>query len=312
MLPQRVCRLAIVATFAAMPWLSANAGAGTSETSDADKTERSEAETEAVSITVRPQAGHLQVVTGTVRQGGVPVVLVRSDLPGEPWWVQGKPQQSGRNGFSAKAIFGSARTAAGAKFRVVTILAGPADGPFRTGQQLNELPDLPASNQLVVTLTKTGRPIIAATRVEPPLVDDAKKGEDEKEEPRLAELLSPKNGDNVERVTVVKGRIDKGYIPIVLARPLVRDSVWWVQKLVEPDKKGEFELKVVFGSDKTPPGMRFRLVVLAVATKEKVAEFKPGAAVAELPKTIPASREVVVTLRGSEKPVPTATEAAGK
>jgi hypothetical protein len=299
MLPQRVSLLAIVATFAALPWLAAGAG---------------ENETAAVSIEVRPQAGRLQVVTGTLREGGVPVVLVRSDMPGEPWWVQGEPLQTGRGGFSAKAVFGSARTVAGAKFRVVTILAGPADGPFRTGQQIEELPDLPASNQLVVTLTKTGKPIIAATRVEAPRVGDAKdddedKDEADKDEPRLAELLSPKNSDNVGRVTVVKGRIDKGYIPIVLARPLVKGSVWWVQKLVEPDKKGEFDLKVVFGSNKTPQGTRFRLAVLAVATKEKAAEFKPGVAVRELPKTVPASREVVVTLRRPEKPVPTSSDA---
>ena len=288
MLPLRVSVLAILATFAAMPWLAAGA---------------TKTKTDPVTIDVRPQAGRLQLVTGTLREGGVPVVLVRSDMPGEPWWVQGEPTPTGRSGFAAKAVFGSAKTPAGAKFRVVVMLAGPDDGPYRTGQQLKELPDLPLSNQLVVTLTTTGKPAVAVTLPDAPkgLVDIDDK--DDKDEPRVAELLSPENADNVERVTVVKGRIDKGYFPVILARPLVKGSVWWVQKNVAADKKGEFDLKVVFGSDRTPQGTRFRLVVLAIATKEKLAEFKPGVAVKELPKTIPASREVVVTLR---RPVKTA------
>ena len=90
--------------------------------------------------------------------------------------------------------------------------------------------------------------------------------------------------------------------------PLVKGSVWWVQKHVEPDKKGEFNQKVVFGSDKTPQGTRFRLAVLAVETKEKAAEFKPGDAMRELPTAIPISREVIVTLRRIEKPASTSTE----
>jgi len=243
----------------------------------------------------------MQIVTATLRGGGVPVFLVRSDLPGESWWVQAKSESTGTNGFAAKAVFGSARAKVGEKFRVVTILAGPKDGPFQTGQQIKELPDLPTSNQLLVTLTTTGIPTIAAARSEK---------EDDSDEPRLAEILSPNNGDNVERVTIIKARIDKGYIPIVLARPLVKGSVWWVQKGVEPDKKGEFNLKAVFGSDRTPQGTRFRLAVLAVATKEKTAEFKPGVAVRELPKNVPASREVIVTLRRAVKPTPVPTEAS--
>lgn len=296
MLPVRVSVLAIVAAFAAMPWLAAGA-----------------TKSDSVTIDVRPQAGRLQLVTGTLRAGGVPVVLVRSDMPGEPWWVQGEPVPTGRSGFAAKAVFGSARTPAGAKFRVVVMLTDP-DGPYRTGQQLKELPDLPLSNQLVITLTTTGKPSVAVTLPDAPkgIVDaDA----DDKDEPRVAEFLSPENGDNVERVTVVEGRIDKGYFPVILARPLVKGSVWWVQKNVEADKKGEFDLKVVFGSDKTPQGTRFRLVVLAIETKEKLAEFKPGAAVKDLPKTIPASREVVVTLRRPEKkstPIPAPAAATAK
>lgn len=292
MLPIRVTFAAILATFAAMPWLAAGATI-----------------TDPVTIDVRPQAGRLQLVTGTLREGGVPVVLVRSDLPGEPWWVQGEATPTTKNGFAAKAVFGSARTPAGAKFRVVTMLAGPEDGPFRTGQQLKELPDLPLSNQLVITLTKTGRPSVAVTIPEAPA---GITGKEDKDEPRVAEFLSPKNGDDVDRVTVVKGRIEKGLTPIILARPLVKGSVWWVQKHVEPDKKGEFDLKVVFGSEKTPQGTRFRLVVLGVETEAKVKELKPGMAVKELPKSIPASREVVFTLRRPEKTPTTNTAKATK
>ena len=180
------------------------------------------------------------------------------------------------------------------------LLAGPTDGPFRKGQQLKELPDLPVSNRLVITLTKTGKPNVAVTLPDPPagITTGVDKDEDE---PRVAKFLSPKNGDNVERVTVVNGRIDKGFTPIVLARPLAKGSVWWVQKSVEVDKKGEFSLKVVFGSEKTPQGTRFRLVVLGVESEEKAREFKAGMALKELPKSIAASREVVFTLRRPAK-----------
>ena len=113
-----------------------------------------------------PRAGRLQLVTGTVSAAGVPVVLVRSDAPNEPWWVQGKAVPTGARGFSSKAVFGSAITRPGAKFRVITILVDPAKTQYSTGQVLKELPDVPMSDQLLITVVKTGNPHVSIVRAD--------------------------------------------------------------------------------------------------------------------------------------------------
>ena len=61
----------------------------------------------AVEIQISTHVGRIQEVTGRVRAKGEPVLLVRADLPNEPWWVQGKPTPTAKDRFKAKAIFGN-------------------------------------------------------------------------------------------------------------------------------------------------------------------------------------------------------------
>ncbi len=234
------------------------------------------------------QAGRLQLVTGSVNAPGLPVILVKPDLPNEPWWVQGLAVPAGPSGFAAKAVFGSAATLPGTKFRVIAILTDPTTKTYVTGEVIKELPEVPMSEQLLITLVKTGTPHVAILRA----------GSDEPEEqPRLAEITSPKTSANVARVAELKGRIQTGYHPVVLVRPLADDSVWYVQKTPELNKTGEFTLEVVLGNSQTKQGQRFRIIVLAVPSKEAASRLKVGSVVRKLPDGTGVSKETVVTLR---------------
>ena len=234
------------------------------------------------------QAGRLQLVTGTLSAPGLPVILVKPDLPNEPWWVQGQAVPAGPRGFSAKAVFGSASTLPGTKFRVIAILTDPKVKRYVTGQVIKELPEVPMSDQLLITLVKTGTPPVAVVRA----------GSDEPvEQPRLAEITSPKNSANVPRVAELNGRIQTGYHPVVLVRPLVDNSVWYVQRSPELNEAGEFTLNVVLGNSQTKQGQRFRIIVLAAPSKEAANKLKVGAAVRKIPDGEGVSKETVVTLR---------------
>jgi hypothetical protein len=264
----------------------------------------SAAETDSpVSIRIaNPQAGRLQLVTGTVNAPGIPVVLVKPDIPNEPWWVQGQATPSGPRGFSAKAIFGSATTLPGTKFRVIAILVDRSKEAYATGQIIKELPDVPMSDQLLITLVKSGTPPVGIIRAG---------SEEPEEQRRLAEITSPGNGSDVARVTEVKGRIQKPYHPVVLVRPLAAESAWYVQKAPELSKDGEFSLKVVFGNRQTKQGRRFRVIVLALPSKEAAAKLKVGTIIRKLPAGEGVLKEAVVTFREGPSKVNPETQAAG-
>lgn len=235
-----------------------------------------------------PRVGRLQLVTGAVNAPGLPVVLVKPDISNEPWWVQGQAVPAGPKGFSAKVIFGSVATLPGTRFRVVSILVDPSRERYETGQIMKELPDVPMSDQLLISIVKSGTPHIGIIR--------AGSGEPE-EPPRLAEITSPVNGSEVNRVTEIKGRIQAGYQPVVLVRPLADDSVWYVQKEPELSDDGEFSLDVVFGNTQTKQGQRFRVLVLALPSKGSPAKLKLGTIMCKLPVGEGVSKDAVVTLR---------------
>jgi hypothetical protein len=254
-----------------------------------------------VSIQIaNPQAGRLQLVAATVRAPGIPVVLVKPDIPNEPWWVQGQATPSGPQGFSAKAIFGSATTLPGTKFRVIAILLDRSQEAYATGQTIKDLPNVPMSDQLLITLVKAGTPPVGIIRAG---------SEEPEEQPRLAEITSPGNGSDVARVTEVKGRIQKAYLPVVLVRPLAAESVWYVQKAPELSDEGEFSLKVVFGNSQTKQGQRFRVIVLALPSREAAAKLKVGTIIRKLPEGEDVSKEAVVTFREAPSKANTETQA---
>lgn len=261
-------------------------------------------------IQISTHVGRIQQVTGRVRAKGQPVVLVRADQANEPWWVQGKPTPAGRDKFTAKAIFGNSRSPVGARFRVLVILVDPkvALSNYPTGQVIRKLPDVPRSREMLVTMPRTGRPVIRAV---PSKKDSGKPKTKKKEadENPPVEFTSPKTGSTVRQTAELTGKVQPGFTPVLLVRPLAKDSVWWIQKPIRVGKTGEFSSKVVIGSQRTAEGTRFRIVALAVPgsdSKEKAAtpgsadeqvRFIPGDFLRKLPDDMAASKELVLTLR---------------
>jgi hypothetical protein len=260
---------------------------------------------EFIEMQVSSAVGRLQQVAGRVSAPGRPVILVRADLPNEPWWVQGQPVPVGQDGFTAKAIFGSTKSQVGTRFRIVTILV-PSNTPatdYRTGQIIRELPDVPRSRELLVTLGRAGRPVIALAPKEGATTSG--RTEPEPREKAPVEFTSPKTGESVRQIAELAGKIKDGFTPVVLIRPLAKGSVWWIQKPVKLEKSGEFTAKIVVGNSRTAEGTRFRIVALAVPTKTSrkataTDEFKPGEFLKELPEDTAASEELVLTLRRTD------------
>ena len=93
-----------------------------------------------------PREGHPvaqieDVIAGTNARGW-PVVLVRSDLPDDLWWVQ---QGVGiqRNTFAARVNFGNTRSLSGTSYRLVVVFLDSQDEMmrFRLARQFKELPE---------------------------------------------------------------------------------------------------------------------------------------------------------------------------
>ena len=264
----------------------------------------------AVEIQISTHVGRIQEVTGRVRAKGEPVLLVRADLPNEPWWVQGKPTPTAKDRFKAKAIFGNSRSPAGARFRVLVILVDPkvALRDYPTGQVIRKLRDVPRSREMLVTMPRTGRPVIRAVPLKK-VVSDSKSDETETEAFPV-KFTSPKTGSTVRQTTTLSGKVEAGFTPVLLVRPLTKDSVWWIQKPIRVGQTGEFSAKVVIGSQRTAEGTRFRIVALAVPDDSKAKEepkdksesnvpFIPGDFLRKLSDDIATSKELVLTLRRS-------------
>jgi len=264
----------------------------------------------AVELQISTHVGRIQEVTGRVRAKGEPVVLVRADLPNEPWWVQGKPTPTAKDKFKAKAIFGNSRSSAGARFRLLVILVDPkvALRDYPTGQVIRKLPDVPRSREILVTMPRTGRPVIRAVPVKK--IGSNSKSDETEAAASPVEFTSPKTGSTVRQTAILSGKVEAGFKPVLLVRPLAKDSVWWIQKPIGVSKSGEFSAKVVIGSQRTAEETRFRIVALAVPASESNeksstgktksnANFIPGDFLRKLPEDIAASKELVVTLRRS-------------
>ena len=76
------------------------------------------------------------------RAKGWPVALVRSDLPGDDWWVQQMVGIHG-NAFSARVNFGNEQSIAGSVYRLVFVFLDSPDEVrrFRIAKQFKEIPE---------------------------------------------------------------------------------------------------------------------------------------------------------------------------
>ncbi|MCA9176666.1 MAG: hypothetical protein KDB14_19395 [Planctomycetales bacterium] len=98
--------------------------------------------------------GVLHKVHGQLAQRGQPIVLVRVQQPGAPWWVQEPALPTAPGRFMSASQFGNGETPDGVQFEVLALLAlNPAQAaPFKVGRALATLPpELPRSAVIVVT-----------------------------------------------------------------------------------------------------------------------------------------------------------------
>lgn len=88
------------------------------------------------------RVGRVEDVVAVTRATGWPIALVRSDIPGDEWWVQ---QMIGINGttFAARVNFGNADSITGSGYRMIFVFL---DSPeevrrFRIAKQFKEIPE---------------------------------------------------------------------------------------------------------------------------------------------------------------------------
>lgn len=220
---------------------------------------------------------------GKVLVRGWPVVLVRADQPGSQWWVQESAQGTAPAHFKVNARFGNDKTPAGTPFRVVVLMLQTAEQTkqFMPGVSFQVLPpNLPRSAETVVVLKQR----------------DESKSKDASD--AFADtIVSPQPMSKVSRNYPVAGRVAEELWPVVLVRSAEPNSPWWVQGKPVVDDQGEYRAMARFGSDKTPEGSEFRIVVLLVRRGSEQ-PFAPGMVVKELPRHLKRSAELSVILAG--------------
>lgn len=262
-----------------------------------------------ISINLTPRVGRVQDVEGTVNAVGTPVIFIKSGLPGEPWWVQNNPTPTAPKQFKVKLIFGNEKSQPGAQFHVVAVML-PRSAPlqnFRVGSQHQNLPEFPQSNRLQVTLQggnqSPGVEVISSTGA----VQAANEGKPEAAaEPEMSgdddtvSLATPATDSEVRRVTEITGKIAEGHVPVVLVRPLTEEKLWWIQNRPVVGADHSFKGKIVLGSERTPEGTRFRVMVLAFEDAKAAAKLKVGESLKELPEGVKKSSEAIVIYRNSK------------
>ncbi len=268
-----------------------------------------------ISINLTPRVGRVQDVDGTVNAVGTPVIFIKSGLPGEPWWVQNNPMPSGPKQFKVKLIFGNEKSQPGAQFHVVAVMLPRTARlqDYRVGSQHTNLPEFPQSNRLQVTLLggnqSPGVEIIpspaaaleAANNIKPEGAADTDAAEMVGDDDTVS-VVTPAADAEVRRVTEITGKVAAGHSPVILVRPLTNEKLWWIQNRPVIGADQSFKGKVVLGSEKTPEGTRFRVMVLAFDDAKAAAKLKVGESLKELPEGVKKSSEVTVTYRNS-KPV---------
>lgn len=230
-------------------------------------------------------------VTGKVLTRGWPVVLVRADEPECLWWAQDWARITSPGHFKTAARFGNRKTEAGAKFRLVVLMAPSVEvaKKFEPGKSFKELPDdLQRSDEVQVSLAPD------PTEVVPGVID------------------SPAAASYVGRIGYVSGTARKGTRPTVMVS--TEDSHWWVQEKSEIRDDGSFVARTRYGNDKTPTGTPFRVVVIMPTAKDAAA-FSPGTSIRDLPRDIPRSAALHVVRDDSrattEEATPVSTLAVG-
>lgn len=260
---------------------------------------------QALNINISPRVGRVQDISGEVGQVGRPVIFVRSGKEGEPWWTQNFPLPVGPKQFKARLIFGNERSVQGSKFHVVAMLLPPNASPqsFKVGQQLQQLPNLPASDEIIVTLGTPGdAPAIEVVPTTSAFHAANENKAAEAEAPMSSvEITSPEDDSEVTSPTDLIGTVGPNQHPVALIRGAGKEANWIVQSKITTEDDGSFKCRLGLGTKSTPDGTRFRIVVLTFDSAQLAAKLKPGTALKQLPAGVPATDELTVTLSQSKK-----------
>lgn len=260
-----------------------------------------------VEIKLRPCVGPVQDVDGVVNSVGMPVLFVKSGKSSEPWWVQNYPVATGPRQFKVRLIFGNDTTPSGTVFHVAAVMMPKTTRwqDYQVGSQHANLPELPQSNQLQVTMLgihKVPGVQELPTTTEPktthhPNRDVLAANVDLGSPEDVVSIATPTTDAAVLRVTEITGRIAAGYAPVVLIRPLLNDKLWWIQNRPVVTSDQRFRGKIVLGNEKTPEGTSFRVVILAFEDSLAAEKLKVGGSLNELPAGVKKSPELTVTYR---------------
>jgi hypothetical protein len=93
-------------------------------------------------------------VVGRIEPEGWPVLFIRADIPGQPWWCQAPVARVDGGRFRTPVVFGDERTLRGTRFRIAGIVTRTRDEAlkFNRGSQEQALPEgFPRSVEVVVT-----------------------------------------------------------------------------------------------------------------------------------------------------------------
>ena len=110
-------------------------------------------------------------------------------------------------------------------------------------------------------------------------------------QPRVLIAVSAPPGQLVERVQEVECDSPGGW-PVVVVRDVAAGAEWWVQQPARAVRGTRFVATSHFGNEKTPPGTRYQLVVLAMHDAEAASQFTVGSRFDQLPSEIPHSEPI--------------------
>jgi serine/threonine-protein kinase len=110
-------------------------------------------------------------------------------------------------------------------------------------------------------------------------------------------IESPKAGATVGMKEMITGRMESEGWPVIFIQADIPGQPWWCQAPVEQVDGGTFTANVVFGDERTPSGMKFRIAGIVTKTREEALKFTMGSQQQSLPEGFPKSAEVMVTHR---------------
>lgn len=125
-----------------------------------------------------------------------------------------------------------------------------------------------------------------------------------------AVIVTPKRNDAVSREAELFGKLLAPGRPVVLVREDQPGSLWYVQQASQPIDGKTFKTRISFGSDATPHGRRFFVMVVLIRNAKDLETFQTRTAVDDIPWDMPRSAQIPVVLNQRETPAPQTTSIA--